>query len=275
MIKISLAQMCSKYNDVNYNLNKMNEFILQAKRNGSSIICFPELSTCGYSRDNVQVLAESLNSDTINRLKKQSRDNQIIILAGMVENYKHDYYITHAVIYPNGKVQRYHKVHLGRFERKQFKAGDDLPVFEIDINNQQLIFGISICNDSHFPEAMMAVALQGAHIIFCPHASLIDAKKRIDLWQKYMSARAYDNRVYIAAVNMCGHNGEKYFGGGTAIWNPMGDMINYYDKGHEKSTHFEIDILELEKLKNNKASMKNHYYLKDRKTEVYKKYLDR
>ncbi|WDV45664.1 hypothetical protein PV797_19545 [Clostridiaceae bacterium M8S5] len=270
MIKISAVTMNSKYNDIDYNINQIEEYALIAKDADSSIVCFPELSISGYSIYNPKEVAQTLDCEAIARVSNIAVKNNITVLAGLIERENNHIYITHVVLFPDGKIEKYRKTHLGRHEKKHITEGNELNVFSIDIDGKRLSFGIALCYDNHFPEAITSMVLKGAHIVFCPHASLMDAKRRIKTWQKYMCARAYDNRIYVVAMNAFGYSNDKYFGGGLAIWSPYGDMVKYFDKECEQINHFDIDFEEIERIRIQNKSMRNQFFLKDRRAEIYR-----
>ena len=47
-MRIALAQINIHVGNFSGNLEKMIDYINQAKQKGADLICFPELSTCGY-----------------------------------------------------------------------------------------------------------------------------------------------------------------------------------------------------------------------------------
>lgn len=270
MIKVSAVSFDSKFNDIDFNIERMKSFIEKAKNAGSKIICFPELNVCGYNMQKPDEIALEMDNSYIETIRKISVDNNINVLAGIVEKEKNHMYITHVVFFENGKIDKYRKTHLGRHEKKYIKAGDELKVFNLEVDNKKVYFSIAICYDNHFSEAITSMALKGTHIVFSPHVSLMNAKRRIDIWQKYMCARAYDNRIYMLAVNAFGQKESKPFGGGIALWNPYGELEKYLDEEDEQIVHFDIDFEEIDRLRVQSKSMKNNYFLKDRRKEIYR-----
>ena len=87
---------------------------------------------------------------------------------------------------------------------------------------------------------------QEAQIIFAPFASPMNGVKRFSVWEKYMAARAYDNRVYIAACNFKG----------LALWNPYGNLVSSYKKDDENITVFDLDNKQIVKLSDNPDEIK-------------------
>ncbi|WP_432408406.1 nitrilase-related carbon-nitrogen hydrolase [Wukongibacter sp. M2B1] len=271
--RISLVQMNSIPSNKDLNLKKISRFVNKAAINKAKIICFPELSTCGYDRNLPISLSEDIMGYTSERLAKMSRDNDIIILAGMLEKDKNNVYITQVITFPDGRIERYRKTHLGKYERNVYSLGQVLPIFKTNsIHNpmEDLDFGVAICYDFHFPEVVASLSIQGAKIVFAPHASPISGEKRLEIWKKYMGTRAYDNRIYLAACNLVGNNGKKSFGGGIGIWDPFGELVKEYTEENENIIFFDADLDVLNNIREGKKGhMKHPFFLKDRRVDLY------
>jgi len=90
-----------------------------------------------------------------------------------------------------------------------------------------LPFGIELCFDGHFPEMSTALALKGAEGIFIPHASPRESgEEKEERWLRYLSARAYDNSVFLVACNPTGEteNG-LVFPGAAVVLDPKGEIL--------------------------------------------------
>lgn len=272
-IRISLVQMNAIPSEKTLNLEKIKSFVHIAAKKEAKIICFPELSTCGYHRNLPISLSEDINGYTSDTLVKMSMCNDIVIITGMLEKTSSNIYITQIIAFPDGRIEKYRKTHLGEYERKVYSPGQDLPIFKIE-NIQSSIesvnFGVGLCYDFHFPEVVSSFSIQGAQIVFAPHASPIKGERRLELWKKYMGARAYDNRVYLAACNLVGDNGYKSFGGGIGIWDPLGNLVKEYKSENENIIFFDADLKLINDIRNSRAGhMKNPFFLKDRRNDLY------
>lgn len=264
--RIALVQMESIVSNKEENLTKISDFVDKASDKGPEIICFPEMSLCGYDRNFPRNLGEKIPGCISSRLLKMSKNKNITIIVGLLEIENSIRYITQIVTFPDGRVEKYRKTHLGENEKKFCAAGDKLPVFKMkSLKNidEEVKFGIGICYDLHFPEVVSIMSRQKAQIIFAPFASPMNGEKRFSVWEKYMAARAYDNRVYIAACNFKG----------LALWNPYGNLVSSYKKDDENITVFDLDLENLKDIREGKRGhMKNPFYLKDRRWELYRKY---
>jgi len=174
-------------------------------------------------------------------------------------------FITQAISDREGKMHIYRKTHLGRKERIKFVPGTDLPVFKLP----EAAIGIQLCWESHFPDITTKMRKMGAELILIPYASPRPPGDRRDIWMKHLPARAYDNGVFVGAVNAVGDNGtELVFGGGIMIFDPKGNVI-----GEHFSDENSVITIRLSSTLRNRLGtddeMKNTDYFLYRRDELY------
>ncbi|MGH6798571.1 MAG: carbon-nitrogen hydrolase family protein, partial [Roseiarcus sp.] len=111
----------------------------------------------------------------------------------------------------------------GSYEKFYFSPGTEFPVYELD----GVRIGIQICYDRKFPEGSRALALKGAEILFMPicAASYGETKLRDNTWELPLQSRAYENGVFVVAVNRCGDEHGRQHIGKSMIINPVGAEI--------------------------------------------------
>lgn len=267
-IRIALVQMQSETGMIESNLNKICNFTRNAARQKVDAICFPELCVQGYHREKTPPLAESVPGENSRAISRLSREEGVIIMAGLAEKSSQGKpYITQLLAFPDGKVEAYRKTHLGKSEKPYFSQGEDLPVF----NTEKAMFGVQICWDLHFPEVSAILSLKGAEIIFAPHASPTIVGDRREIWLKYLSARAYDNTVFLAACNLVGGDGTgQSFCGGAMVIDPKGNVLAEDFNGGESMLIAELDPAMLNKIRRRESgSMRHSFYLEGRRPELY------
>lgn len=264
--KIALVQMESLVGERQRNLKKIEHYIKEAYKNKVDIICFPEASIDGYSKQ-----VDCAKDEEVSKLRKiltaWAMDYSITILVGFIEGNSTDKpYITHLIITPDGKIDFYRKSHLGKSEMEHFSSGNELPVFKTPTSS----IGIQMCWETHFPEISRVLALKGATIIFTPFASPVKTGEK-GIWLKYLAARAYDNTVFIAACNLIGTNGKgATFGGGLLVLDPKGNSIGEDFNGEESILFVELDPELINCIRKEESSMKFRYYMNYRRPELYK-----
>ncbi len=264
-IRVAAVISCSPVGKIRNNLANMAKWIEAAQKKDVSIICFPEMNITGYT-NHKQILhaAETVPGPVTDELCSMANRMDMMILAGIAEkNSNENLFASHLVIKPGSSIDVYRKVHIPPPERTIFSPGNRIPQFEF----RGLTFGIQLCYDAHFPELTTHMALDGADMIFMPHASPKKTPEdKLTSWLRHLPARAYDNSIFIVACNQTGHNGEGlHFPGLAAAISPDGKIINTYLSNDEGLLIVDLKSKEMEKVRNNRM----HFFLPHRRPEVY------
>lgn len=221
-ITIALAQMQPKLGEPEANLIKMSEMINKiASQHRVDLIVFPELVTSGYELGvRFTEVAERIPGPSLNLLSKRANEFGVYVAFGMVskERVESVLYNSAVLIGPEGDlVEVYNKVHLRGEERMAFREGFKLPIAQTDIGN----IGMMIGYDLAFPEVARTLTLEGADLLLCM-ANWETAQ--MDEWKTYVRARAYENSVFVAAVNRVGEDVTLSFGGESMVVGPRGQV---------------------------------------------------
>ncbi|HLJ11751.1 MAG TPA: nitrilase-related carbon-nitrogen hydrolase [Planctomycetaceae bacterium] len=228
-IRIAAAQINCPVGKFRENIAKHRDYALRAARAGARIVCFPETSLSGYPEsDGVpREIAQPLTGELGQAMAELSAEAGLMILAGLVESDVSGVLYNTQLVAGSGRLLgAYRKSHVGCSEIHRFSHGDHFPLFSCG----KTTFGIQICYDVHFAEMSRILALRGAEVIFAPYASSDPcnpdghASKRAR-WLKYQPARAFDNSLYLVAVNQVGHSGQLDFPGTTLVYDPVGEVM--------------------------------------------------
>jgi len=221
-ITIALAQMQPKLGEPEDNLIKMSEMVNKiASQHRVDLIVFPELVTSGYELGvRFTEVAERIPGPSLNLLSKRANEFGVYVAFGLVskERVESVLYNSAVLIGPEGDlVEVYNKVHLRGEERMAFREGFKLPIAQTDIGN----IGMMIGYDLAFPEVARTLTLEGADLLLCM-ANWETAQ--MDEWKTYVRARAYENSVFVAAVNRVGEDVTLSFGGESMVVGPRGQV---------------------------------------------------
>ncbi|MCL1971092.1 MAG: carbon-nitrogen hydrolase family protein [Candidatus Bathyarchaeota archaeon] len=225
-IKIALAQISSKRENKQANLQKYEELTLKAKKQNTDLIIFPEMSLTGYVvKDQIYELAEQIPGPSVEKMETIAKKTGMHIIFGMPEvsqKTKATLYNTAVLIGPKGYIGKYQKMYLPTHsvfeEKRYFRPGYQPAVFDTDIGK----IGLTICYDIFFPEVFRLTRLKGAQIIVCISAS---PAVRRNYFEILTSARAIENTAYLAYVNLSGIQENLQFWGGSRLVSPTGDII--------------------------------------------------
>lgn len=126
-----------------------------------------------------------------------------------------------------------------------------------------------ICYDGDFPEVSRILAIKGAQIIVRPSALL----RGFDIWETTNKMRAYDNHVYVVAVNAIGTDasGTHYFGH-SMIVSPIAQVLAI-GRGTEDIVYAELDPDPLKKISYGSDAPMTFDHLEDRNVASYGKVL--
>ena len=264
-IRIAAVISNSPVNKTRRNLDQTVRWIEEAKKKGASIICCPEMNITGYStKEDIIHAAEPVPGPATKELAKLADTENIVILAGMAEkDIKGRIFASHLVIKPYESPGIYRKLHISPPERTVFTPGNKIPIFE----SHGVKFGIQLCYDAHFPELSTYMAINGADIIFIPHASprgTPDEKFRS--WMRHLPARAYDNSIFVIACNQSGNNGKGLsFPGIAMIIGPSGEVLSKDLNGKEGILVYDLKVDELNRVRNHRM----RFFLPNRRPELY------
>ena len=260
-MKIALISARPKIADKKANLKTMENYIRKTK---ADFYVFGEMFLSGYPcKDDFKNLAETKQGSSIKQIIKIAKENKSYIVFGMPvkdEKVQGLIYNSAVLIHPSGTVDFYHKrflVNFGPFEEKLFfDEGESLKVFDTKYGK----IGILICYDLFFPEICKAYSLQGADIIICISASPSITRK---YFETLLPARAVENTVFMAYVNLVGTQEDLVFWGGSQMYSPMGDLLTKSPYFKENITTCDIDLNQL------KIVRANRTVIRDIRPEIY------
>lgn len=251
--------------EIEKNLDRTGSFVSEASEKGVDIICFPELSISGYVLKSPQGLyPDSICQAIVERVVEMARTRGMVIITGFVETVEGKRpFISQIVAGPKGLLGIYRKTHLSPPEKKIYQAGQQGGLFHC----RGVTFGILLCYETHFPEISTSLALEGAEIIFMPHASPRgDPQEKLESWLRHLPGRAFDNSLYVVACNQVGETLEGLsFPGLALILNPAGRVIASYRDNIEGILIKDLDGDELHEIRTHRMK----YFLPNRRPELY------
>jgi len=265
-LRVAAVCMRAAPSQVEKNLEKIRSLALEAAARGAQFVCFPELSVTGYILKEPSRAYEGMTwAQALDRLCAVAREARIVLMAGLIEGADDGKpFITQAVAGPEGLIGLYRKTHLSPMEKRVYQAGQEAVIFTYGATR----FGLQLCYETHFPEISTVMALQGAHVLFLPHASPRGtAEEKVMSWFRHLPARAFDNGLFLVACNQVGHiKGGMTFPGAALVLGPDGRLLSRYAGEKE---HILLADLKSQDLK----GVKEHtmrYFLPHRRPELYK-----
>jgi predicted amidohydrolase len=245
-IKLALAQVSSKRENKEANLQKIEKLTLKAKQQGADLVIFPEMSLTGYVvLDQVYELAETIPGPSTQKIESLAKQTGMHIIFGMPElseKTQATVFNTAVFVGPKGLIGKYRKMYLPTHsvfeEKRYFRPGYEPAAFQTDLGN----IGLSICYDIFFPEVYRLTRLKGAQLLVCISAS---PAVRRGYFEILTSARALENTAFLAYVNLSGVEDGLQFWGGSRLVCPTGDVVAKARYDEEDFIVCEVDYNDL------------------------------
>jgi predicted amidohydrolase len=268
MEDITIATVCmhSEPGRIDENLARMAGFVREGANRGAELVCFPELSLTGYSLGREPGAISSMDlQEAVALLRPLSAGSHVTLMAGFCESSGDaGPFITHVVVGPEGLIGHHRKTHLSPHEKDLYQAGEAIDTFSFC----GMTCGIQLCYETHFPEISTSMALCGAEVLFCPHASPRGTgEEKLESWLRHLPARAFDNGVFVVACNQVGKTSAGfYFPGVAVVMDPFGRFETSYTGDEESAlvTTLRSDVLR--KVRENHMA----YFIPHRRPSLYK-----
>ncbi len=243
--RAAVVNMTGYWGNKKKTTEKMISYIKEAAESGVDILVFPETVLSGYGyvtpdKDpfyhkygvSMQVAtAETVPGETTYKLSEYAKKYNMYIVFGMTQKEKkykmfedgvEKVYNAAAILYPDGKIDAYQKIHRAGVEDKWSVCGTTPKMIDTEWGK----VGIDICRDGHFyPELGRYYAAKGCTLLIHPTATTGDA------WYRESRIGSYTDRDGMAAFtcNLLGGDGI-YNPSGT--FDPTDDDANFDEEGN-------------------------------------------
>src|SRR3989440_4048609 len=223
-MKVAAAQISCGLGDFDANLRKVRDFAALAKKSGTELVVFPEMSDTGYSMPVIQKQARSWKDGAVRELQKIAKEISIAIVAGISD--RDGASIFNAQVFVNGQgdvLAKYRKTHLVTAapldERVCLSPGNEFVSCKID----KFDVGLSICYDLRFPEMARTLVIErGANVIVNSSAWPVVRAEHLRI---LALARALENQSYFVIANRVGTDDGVTFCGSSLIVDPSGAIL--------------------------------------------------
>jgi predicted amidohydrolase len=286
LLHIGIASLCAKPGDIAGNIAQIQWAAQQAAHVGCDLLLTPEMSATGYGGyPEVVACAEVAGNGPIyTHLATMAHQMQIVLMAGFVEQHANQRYLAHYVVYPDGRfvVQRKNRVTpreypLDAAVTLYFDESEEIGHVHASDADWQFFMvkdvrcGIVICADLGVKQIHTYFQQEQVELMLLPTgaggtrnermltADLLDpAGVGIDGYFDAMKWACFPGdgikecvryRRALAAVNMCGYDGQHFYHGGQgSIIDTFGDVhaiiagIPNLDRQRPRFAHAQIDF---------------------------------
>lgn len=232
-MKICLAQISSIKGDIQRNIEKHKEYILEAIDNKADLICFPELSITGYEPELAKELATTKDDIRFDEFQKLADYNDITICIGVPTVLGDDIYISMVIFQPLKERKTYSKQYLHTDEKPYFTEGKEHIIIECKGKS----IAPAICYESLIPEHFERVKSMNIDLYM---ASVAKPEKNIQNAYAYFPKLANDNNIHVLMVNSVGYSDDFLATGQSAVWDSHGVLEQQLNSSSGKLLLIEI-----------------------------------
>lgn len=276
VVKVVAAQVEIVSLDPVANLKKLRNTIdVVMKKQGIDLIVFPELCNSGYvvgrhAEDFAKFVKKYLSTAEIipegkfiKAVMKEAATHNVNIVLGLLEAHPlvpGTVYNSAVLVSSAGElIGIYRKTHIPSEEKHFFYPGNEIKVFPTELGN----IAILICADNSFPEAARLAALKGAEIICIPYMRPKGVGADLDLYQRVISTRAFENSCFVVAPNTIGCMGKLEFEGWSGICGPKGEFLARSQSDNEELLFAELRAEDLQ------VARIHYSRFRDRRPDIY------
>ncbi|MEO8289242.1 MAG: carbon-nitrogen hydrolase family protein [Chloroflexota bacterium] len=259
-VKIGLAQMRSEKGDWAGNLERVEEYMAQARDEGCEIVVFPEMSLSGYCDPaKFPDAVGTLESPWVRHFVELTGKYRMVASAGFIEaNGRQKPFITQVLARDGRIIGVYRKRHIVDEEAEWFSAGESTPVFDVGLNGGRIRLALAICADSDNPQIFADAARGGAQVVLHSSAPGLYERREdeagwrsgFDWYKSHLGERlplyAREHGLYIAVATQTGATVDEDFPGGSFVFGPDGECLPGSENWDEMLLCFELDLPDYE-----------------------------
>jgi predicted amidohydrolase len=189
----------------------------------TEIVILPEMFSTGFSMQ-PERLAETMEGETMQWMKRVSRENGIIITGSIIIEEGDRYFNRLVWMLPNGQYGQYDKRHLFAYaeEDKHYSPGNKRLIASV----KGWKINLQVCYDLRFPVwARQQVNEDGSEYDVLIYVANWP-ERRNHAWKTLLCARAIENQCYVVGVNRVGSDGNNiYHSGNSLVIDPQGQVL--------------------------------------------------
>ena len=247
-LTFTLVQSDLHWENKRANIDMFEEKINSIKTQ-TEIVILPEMFNTGFSM-HPEKLAEKMEGDTIQWMKKISKQKNIILAGSLIIEEEGNFYNRLVWMMPNGQFGVYDKRHRFGYggEYEEFAAGNKRLIASVKGWRINLL----VCYDLRFPVWARQQSFENNDgfeydvLVYVANWP----ERRIHAWRTLLQARAIENQCYTIGVNRVGDDGNNIrYNGCSMIIDPLGEVL-YEKKDEEDVFTYTMEKEKLDEVRN-------------------------
>lgn len=245
-LHVACGQIVCRPGDIAGNLSQVRQLTTEAAVAGARFVLFAEGALTGYvfTPEFLQAHAMATHSEPVRALQALSRERNIVIAVGAIEQAESARHVSHFVLFPDGRllVQRKHWITPTEKAAGIVAGPEERVLFEVD----GVKLAIMICSDSAIPDIRNKLAARGCQVWCGPAAGgqgrdYIRRPEDLDdpeLRKRYLAdmekvcfsggtiLSCHDHRMALVTVNLACDDGiDHYHPGHSMIFDSRGWLV--------------------------------------------------
>lgn len=207
---------------------------IESINESTEIVILPEMFSTGFSMQ-TGLLAETMDGETIDWMKKVSNKNGIILTGSLIIKEDDKYYNRLIWMLPNGQNGYYDKRHLFAYaeEDQHYSPGNKRLIASV----KGWKINLQICYDLRFPvwsrQQMKNKEAEFDILIYVANWP----ERRSHAWKTLLCARAIENQCYVVGVNRVGDDAKNiHYSGNSLVIDPMGQVLYHMAEEEDINT---------------------------------------
>ena len=227
----TIIQTSLAWEDKAANLEMLGKKIFAIK-DKTNIVILPEMFSTGFSMK-PEILAESMDGDTVAWMKDIARNKKIILTGSLMIKENDAYYNRLLWVLPNGEIGYYDKRHLFGYGKEDEHYSPGKTRMIVSVNGWKI--NLQVCYDLRFPvwarQNMRENSNKDEYDVLMYVANW--PEKRSHAWKTLLVARAIENQCYVIGVNRVGNDGNDiYHSGDSMVMGPLGEIL--FERSHDE-----------------------------------------
>ena len=205
------------------NFARLEPRIAEAASNGADFILLSETFSTGFAVEDPR-FAEPHDGPSSRFLREMASEHSVVVAGSCPElaaepTDDHRPANTFVVARPDGRVDRYRKIHPFTYggEDRHVRPGDDFVTIVVD----GLRVSLFVCYDLRFADEFWRLALD-TDVYLVPANWPVSRREH---WMALLRARAIENQAYVIGCNRVGDGGSLSYAGDSKVFGPNGDLL--------------------------------------------------
>tara|TARA_B110000116_G_scaffold158671_1_gene137290 strand:+ start:1391 stop:3202 length:1812 start_codon:yes stop_codon:yes gene_type:complete len=242
-LRVALSQMNAVVGDFKYNVERIENYIMEATKFKADLVVFPELVLTGYPPEDLLLKNDFIEANNKALKHISLRVKKMVVVIGYVEKVKMNLYNSAAIIYEGRVIGNYRKMILPNYgvfdEKRYFTEGHESVCFSVN----GITIGLTICEDIWDANGPgKKICTEGQADILVNISASPYFKGRGKTREDMVRERARKYKAHLVYVNLVGGQDELVFDGHSLVVKPDGAIITKGNSFKEEMIYADLKV---------------------------------